>query len=115
MSLFVDAVGSGLERALDAASLRTRVVSHNLANTMTPGYRAQRVSFEESLAESLRTGRPERAVATVADAGGHARSDGNTVDVEAEQIALVRSQLQYQALTEAVGHSVGVLRLALAR
>lgn len=115
MSLFTGAVGTGLETAMDAVALRSRVVAHNLSNTMTPGYRAQRVDFESSLAEAMTTGRPGRASVTVGDASGAARSDGNTVDVEAEQIALIRAQLQYQALTQAEAGQIAVLRSAIAR
>ena len=37
------------EKALDAASLRQKVISENLANINTPGYQAKDVAFEETM------------------------------------------------------------------
>lgn len=37
------------EKALDAASLRQKVISENLANINTPGYQAKEVAFEETM------------------------------------------------------------------
>jgi len=37
------------EKALDAASLRQKVLSENLANINTPGYQAKDVAFEETM------------------------------------------------------------------
>lgn len=42
-----------LERTLDAAMLRSRVISNNLANVTTPGYRRVEVSFEDELRNAL--------------------------------------------------------------
>ncbi|MBS4028158.1 MAG: flagellar basal body rod protein FlgB [Ignavibacteriales bacterium] len=44
-----------LGKALDAYSLRHEVVSDNLANIGTPGYKSKRVRFEEMLGDSLGT------------------------------------------------------------
>jgi flagellar basal-body rod protein FlgB len=39
-----------LTNALKAYSMRHKVIASNIANVATPGYKAQRVSFEEKLA-----------------------------------------------------------------
>ncbi len=38
--------------ALDVSSLRQQVISHNIANTNTPGYQPQKVSFENFLEQA---------------------------------------------------------------
>ena len=42
-----------LSRGLDAASLRQEVISNNIANVETPGFKASRVSFEDELRRAL--------------------------------------------------------------
>ena len=113
MTLFTDAVQGGLERALDATSLRSRVTADNLANAMTPGYKARRVEFEGALADAMRTGRPENAAVSVVDAGTPVREDGNSVLVEEETMQQMRTILQYQALVEATSYKFGLLRSAI--
>jgi len=53
--LFSRTVSPDLEKSMDAYSLRQKVISNNIANVMTPGYRAQQVSFEEDYKRSLET------------------------------------------------------------
>ena len=45
-----------LKRGLDAFAIRGRVISDNIANASTEGYRAKRVDFEEDLKEALERG-----------------------------------------------------------
>lgn len=44
---------TALQRSLDAASLRQQVISNNLANANTPGYKASHVVFESLLQQAL--------------------------------------------------------------
>ena len=113
MTLFTDRVESGLERALGAVALRQRVTAGNLANAMTPGYVAQRVDFEASLAAALRDGRPEAATATVVNSTAAGKLDGNNVDLETEVTEQQRSGLQYAALVEAANVKLGLLKAAI--
>src|SRR5690606_36862414 len=43
-----------LQRSLDAASLRQRVVANNIANVDTPHFKRSEVRFEELLAKELK-------------------------------------------------------------
>ncbi len=111
--MFTDRVESGIERALSGVALRQRVTAHNLANAMTPGFTAQRVDFESSLAEAMSQGRPASAPLTVSRTTEAAKLDGNNVDVEVEVTEQQRSGLQYQALVAAANHKLGLLRTAI--
>lgn len=51
--LFSRTVTPDLEKSMDVYSLRQKVLSNNIANAMTPGFRAQKVSFEEEYKKSL--------------------------------------------------------------
>ena len=111
--MFDDGVTLALGRALDAVALRQRVNANNIANVMTPGFRAQRVDFERSLASAVAQGDPAAAQATVLETGATAREDGNNVELEVEQGSLLRSGLQYQAVAQAVSFKDALLRTAI--
>lgn len=111
--MFDDGVTLALGRALDGVAMRQRVNAHNIANTMTPGYRAQKVEFEQALAGALATGDPSAAQATVVETGATPREDGNNVELEVEQGSLLRSGLQYQAVAQAVSFKDALLRTAI--
>ena len=113
MTLFTDRVQSTVERALDGTALRQKVTADNIANAMTPGYRAKRVDFEASLASALKAGRPEGAAPVVRDSGAGARLDGNSVRIEDEVQDQMKTGLTYQALVEAANHKLGLLRTAI--
>lgn len=114
MTLFTDGVQSALERAMDGVMLRQRVSAQNIANVMTPGYKASQVSFEDNLAAALSSGRDPGAAAldvTPTDAPADAR--GNNVDIVAETTAMTRGGLQYEALVQAANYRFNVLHTAL--
>ena len=114
MTLFTDSVQSSLERAMDGVALRQRVSAQNIANVMTPGYHAQRVSFEDNLASALETGSdPSHTSLSVTDTGGQVDTNGNSVDLSTESTSLMKSGLQYEALVQATNYRFGILRAAL--
>lgn len=51
--LFDKTNGPLLTKSLDAAMVRSRAISNNVANINTPGYKRVEVSFEKQLAEAL--------------------------------------------------------------
>jgi flagellar basal-body rod protein FlgB len=103
------------KKSLDAGALRQRVLSSNLANAATPGYRSQEVVFEELLSkeeQSLRmqetqpghlsgeTSRPLPSPA-VRSRGGEAEASGvNDVDVEREMTELTENTIHFQAMSQ---------------
>jgi flagellar basal-body rod protein FlgB len=114
MTLFTDGVQSALERAMDGVMLRQRVAAQNIANVMTPGYQASRVSFEANLAQALQAGGdPGDAALDVVPTGEESDARGNNVDLVGENTALMRSGLQYEALVQAANYRFTVLHKAL--
>ncbi|MBE3553901.1 MAG: flagellar basal body rod protein FlgB [Thermicanus sp.] len=111
-----------VENALDAATLRQRVIANNIANVDTPGYKSQRVEFESILKEALQennptsfigkrtdprhlsietTGGPEEVRASVStDPTTWVENNGNNVDVEYEMTKMAENQIWYNALVE---------------
>jgi flagellar basal-body rod protein FlgB len=113
--MFTDAVTAAVERALSGVSERQRVTANNIANVSTPGFKASRVNFEESLADAIRDGRPEDANPSLGAADTPARADGNNVSLDDETKILVKSGLQYQALVQALNYKLNLIRTAVER
>ena len=117
-----------LEKGLDAASLRQKVIAENLANASTPGYRRREVVFEEQLSQALsgqgivgtRTqpghlpiGR--RTIDSVEPEVREAQDTGNgtgvnDVDVEREMSSLAKNQIYYAYAARLVSRTFGLIR-----
>jgi flagellar basal-body rod protein FlgB len=114
MTLFTDNVQSALERAMDGVAMRQRISAQNIANALTPGYKAQTVSFESDLASALANGQDaSQAAVTVQQSDAPADERGNSVDLATESTSLMTSGLQYESLVAATNYRLGVLRAAL--
>lgn len=108
-----------LDKAADASWLRETVISNNMANVDTPGYKRQDVDFQSLLKEQLQKNSSSnsldqeinntnlsRLTATAhtdsAAASYSYRLDGNNVDVDTEQVELASEQIRYSALTDSM-------------
>ena len=101
-----------LNSALDGLALRQRVIANNIANINTPNYHAGRVSFESELASAVRRGTGAVA-ATQARSLEPTRLDGNNVNLDAETLLNVDTNLRYQLATQAVDGTFSSLRTAM--
>ncbi len=88
---------NNLQNALGRASQRHALLTNNLANVNTPGYRRKDVDFNIALEEEM--GKAEFRPGG-APAGGAIRLDGNGVDLEKEVMSIAETELRYQALTD---------------
>ena len=92
--------------AMQASVFRNEVISNNIANADTPGFKKSRVEFEDSLSRALdKVKRPDvndlngvsmRAV-TMHDTFNY-RIDENNVDMETEMTELYKNAAKYDAL-----------------
>lgn len=103
-----DPAARTLSQLLDVAGLRHRVISQNVANVNTPGYRRLEVTFADTMSQ---TARPVTKVEAV---DGPERADGNTVDIDREMGDLSRNGLLYQAASQLLASRLSALRSAIA-
>ena len=108
-----------LEKGLNAAWTRNAVISNNLANIDTPGFKASEVEFEEIMAEAAGGGETaitlavtderhiqtrsgfadgDAAVEVVSEGEISARLDGNSVDIEHEMVELAKNTIAYYTM-----------------
>ena len=94
---------SNLQSALDRATDRHALLTANLANVNTPGYKRKDLDFNIVLDEQMGTSSNlrdlrEKAAQRASDATS-IRNDGNNVDMEREVMSVAETELRYQALT----------------
>lgn len=118
--IFDSPVYSVLERGLDASSLRQKVISDNIANVSTPGFKRSEVTFEGELAKALQgaNGKQIRGFIThekhlpigapsfsevkpkvEVQKDTSLRNDKNNVDIDIEMAQLAKNSIVYNALT----------------
>ena len=96
--------------AMQASVFRNEVISNNIANADTPGFKKSRVEFEGSLQKALdkvsRTGNKELSGVGMRKVVMHDtfnyRVDENNVDMETEMADLYRNAARYDALASMV-------------
>ncbi len=92
---------SQLESFLSLTNKREQIISRNMANVDTPGFRTQDMDFGRELSRAMAApGEGELHVATHTVRGLPERPDGNDVDLDRESLLLAESQLQYQMGTQ---------------
>jgi flagellar basal-body rod protein FlgB len=109
--------GAALTLALDAATLRHQVHAANIANATTPGYKAQRLSFEAQVREGLQAAKSGNAASAqlsvrvepdlAADGQPHA------VHLDAEVAAMSQNTVHYQTLVRALNRQLSILATAV--
>lgn len=99
MSMIDSAEIRALGKFLDVSAFRTELITSNLANIDTPGYRARDVNFRQELERAEADSAIELAsFSPVARQvrGLASRPDGNDVSLEREGLLLAETQLRFQ-------------------
>jgi flagellar basal-body rod protein FlgB len=117
-----------LERALDVVWKRHEVISHNISNADTPGYKKKKAVFEEELASALaghglqgrqtrekhlRIGDPpinEIEAKIIEVDSTKMRIDDNNVDIDSEMADLATNTLMHHALVQKLNGELSRLR-----
>ena len=118
-----------MDKAADASWMRENVITNNLANVDTPGYKRQDVDFTSALkrelgmskyesldkkVRSLNTDLSGLSVSSYTDASNYSyRLDRNNVDVDTEQVELASEQLRYELLTTAINEEFNRMKVVL--
>ena len=104
-----------LEKMLDYTALRQRVISNNIANINTPGFKQSEVNFQGELIKAIKNGddvsdiRPEVVKPDIAVS----RADGNNVDIDKEMGKLTENALLYKIYAQLISRRLRGLREAI--
>lgn len=113
------------EKSLNFLWAKQKVISNNIANVDTPGYKTQYVTFEETFKSKLqaasKTGDQKEIRRAIESARWQvndtknetSRLDGNNVDADVEISELTRTVLQYQYQLHSINSNITRLRTAI--
>jgi flagellar basal-body rod protein FlgB len=101
--------------ALELRSQRMGVIASNIANAATPGYKARDIDFAAALKARMDGSSADQAAsdATRFRVPVMASLDGNTVELQAEQIAFTENAVGYAATLSFVRSRAETLSRAL--
>ena len=112
---------------------RNNVVTSNISNAETPGYRAVGYDFEKQLSATygkddpfpMKATHPKHYISNKTTSDGkieadvflrpteHIPQDGNTVDVDDEMYRMGRNQILYRTTVELLNRKIGILKYAI--
>ena len=105
-----------ISNALVGTEQKHRVISQNIANVNTPGYKTQQVDFAK-LMDSVSNGDEGQAmidnVPVEIVKGLEERIDGNNVNIDQQISELNKNALLYQTLTELMASKMSIMRRAI--
>lgn len=121
------------EQALDLRHERQKVLSSNIANADTPGYKARDFDFASELERATGQGSAGSGLALTRTAEGHIEGqamasapvdlgyrvpaqpslDGNTVEMERERAAFADNSVRYQAAVSMLNSRIQSLKSAM--
>lgn len=115
MSLFEDKSYQSLINGLDAAWMKQKVHSNNVANSETPGFKSKNVEFQEVLskAEKGKAAAWEQKAVITTDDSTSSRPDGNNVNVDKEELEMWQAYAQYSALSQRMAGKLSSLRYVI--
>jgi len=114
-------------QALALRAQRTELLSANIANTDTPGYKARDIDFSAAMASAMgkQTGLARTQQGHMGEVGGaggmepqyrvptQPSLDGNTVESQRELAAFMDNAIRYQASLELLNGRINGLRTAI--
>lgn len=125
MAIFNNTSFRLLEQGLDGVWRKQQVISQNIANKDTPGYKAKTVNFKTVLSEetqnikdkTISNRKPELNLVTTVSVenGTNQTFNENNVDAEKEHIALADAQIQYDLLTKKISNEFAMIKSAIIR
>ena len=121
-----------LASAVNFRQMRQEILSSNVANSETPGYKAKRLDFEKALARAIDIddemkmnhsdskhfnvgsgGFDNLEPEVYEDANGIVSEDGNTVDRDHELALMAQNRLMYEAAVKLLKKKYGMMKYAL--
>jgi len=115
------------QKALDGTWQRQKAISNNIANAETPGYKALKVSFEDTLKSEVQkiqansTAGGAKNLASMNDSDIRVdtmnttsnRQDGNNVNLDAENVEMSKTGMQYYYLVRGLTDTYSRLKYAI--
>lgn len=121
-----------LSSAIKMREMRQEIISSNIANAETPGYKSKRLDFEEALGRALDVdghmgmniedskhfnvgsgGFNNLEPEIYEDPNGIVSEDGNTVDREEEIAKMTENKIMYDTLVQLMNKKMGIMKYTI--
>jgi len=94
---------------MNVVSLRQKLVTSNIANADTPGYKTQDVDFQASFQAALDGGSPRQVELTNLPA----KNDGNNVDLDREARLLAENAMRFSVASTLMRSQLSTIKEAI--
>ncbi len=115
-----------VKKGLDVGALRSKLISNNISNVNTKGYKKFYVTFEDSLKEAINgeelkltnnkhislSGEPGE-IKVVRDESTSTRTDGNNVNIDLEMVNEAANAMMYNALVSQANSKISMERYVI--
>jgi flagellar basal-body rod protein FlgB len=124
--IFFDQNMQMLQKVLDLRQQNQQVISSNIANADTPGYRPGRLEFEKELASAMQTPNiarepknpkhfpiqqgPGDVTGKVTHLGTVTADGKSAVSVDQEMVALAQNEIIYETATQVLSKKLALLK-----
>ncbi len=105
----IDSLTDSLEQYMNVVAQRQKLVSSNIANADTPGYRTQDLDFQSSFQAALDGGTPRPTEVQ----GLNTKNDGNNVDLDREARLLAENALRFSVASNLMHGSLQQIKEAI--
>lgn len=109
--------GDNLQKAMSRATHRQSLLTQNISNVNTPGYKRQDADLNIVLTDDRSTSSRMSSMLAQREQrqseDGSLRLDGNSVDMEREAYAVAETELRYQLLTDLTNRYFSNLKTAI--
>lgn len=113
MSL-IDTTQMALESAARGSWARQTLLTNNISNANTPGYRREDLNFQGALRAALADGESPAQVSLEPEVSSQVVGpEGNGVDIDQESALLSENGLEYEAIVQVMGTRNEIMRSAM--
>jgi flagellar basal-body rod protein FlgB len=107
-----------IEKALNIRSYYHKVISGNIANVETPGYKEKDLDFNSELQRQITSGEKDLKGSSiqVTESGandGLKSLDGNTVNMENQIVKLTENQLMFHTLVQVAAKRFNLMKFLI--
>jgi flagellar basal-body rod protein FlgB len=108
-----------IEKALSIRTSYHKVISGNIANVATPGYREKEMDFRKEIGRAIHSGANSSIinsgieVTEKPDNEGLSSIDGNTVNVEDQIVKLTENQVMFHSLIQVAAKRFSMMKFII--
>jgi flagellar basal-body rod protein FlgB len=106
-------VSASLEKYLDLLAARQKLVTSNIANVDTPGYKTKDVDFQSEFQSALSGSSSGSSPAAQYVSGLKVKNDGNNVNIDREAQALSENSIRFNAAENLLKGQLRILKSAI--